>query len=367
MSGTVATNVERALEAIRNGRMVVLVDDEDRENEGDLVLAAEKVTPEAINFMAKEARGLICLSLTEEWVNRLALPMMVQDNGSPRGTAFTVSIEARDGVTTGISAADRAHTIATAVDPASGPADLVQPGHVFPLRARDGGVLTRAGHTEGSVDLARLAGLRPAAVICEIMREDGTMARYGDLRAFCDVHGLPFVSVAELAEYRLVHEGLVRRVATQEVQVRSGHAWTAHLFENTVDSRHFAALVHGGTHRSAHVPWVRVHRGNVFRDTFGVSSHSTSVDRAMAMIEARGSGAVVYLPDEPGLKRQFMAQLTPAQDGGREPMDELREYGLGAQILRDLGLLRFEVITSNPRRLVGVEGFGIHIEGHVLP
>ncbi len=352
--------VHRAIEDVRAGRMVILVDDEDRENEGDLVLAAEKVTPESINFMARHARGLICLALTEERVAQLDLPMMVDENRSSRSTAFTVSIEAREGVTTGISAADRAHTVLTAVRPGAKPSDLVSPGHVFPLRARDGGVLRRTGHTEGSVDLAKLAGLEPAGVICEIMNEDGTMARLPDLVRFADEHGLRVLSIADLVQFRLQHERLVTRLSSAELVLASGRTWTAHTFD--AGDRQFLALALGALDDAPTI--VRMHTGSVLGDVFGVRSRGrTAITDVIARIEEEGCGVIVFIPPA---AIDLDADLA-ARTGGRvrkRPMEQgevLREYGLGAQVLRDLGLRRIRLLTNRPRRIAGLEGYGLEI------
>jgi 3,4-dihydroxy 2-butanone 4-phosphate synthase/GTP cyclohydrolase II len=373
LEGTPEGRVRRAVDAIRAGRMVVLTDDEDRENEGDLVLAAEAVTPEAINFMAKFARGLICLTLTEEAIDRLRLPMMVEKNRASLGTAFTVSIEAREGVSTGISAADRAHTIRVAVAPDARPEDLVSPGHIFPLRAKPGGVLQRTGQTEGSVDLARLAGLTPAGVICEIMNDDGSMARMPDLERFSAEHDIPLVTIEDLIHYRLRTDRLVRRVSTASF-VPAGRAgpWTAHVYEATLSPhRQFLALVRGElTGEGATL--VRMHPGSVFADLFGPPftldgrpsvGGASYLREAMDRIEADGSGVVVYFP--PGatdLVEEFrlltgeLAQRPQALVGASPAQ---REHGLGAQILMDLGLKKIRLMTTNPRRLVGLSAYGL--------
>ena len=353
--------VLRALTDIRAGRMVILVDDEDRENEGDLVLAAEHASAETINFMARFARGLICLALPEEQVRALELPMMVEDNAAARRTAFTVSIEARRGVTTGISAADRAHTILTAVAPAATPADLVSPGHVFPLKARPGGVLQRAGHTEGSVDLARLAGCRPAGVICEIMKDDGTMARRGDLDAFAAAHGLHLLSIADLVEFRLQNERLVANVRTAEVTLDSGRAWQAHVFQTTVDDRQLLALTLGGI--DARPTLVRVHTGSVLGDVFGVRAGRRLVARdAVQRIEQEGEGVILFIPGRLDLLRDLAFHQGESVPPVRTETGEvLREYGLGAQVLAALGLRQIRLLTNRPRRLVGLDGYGLEV------
>jgi 3,4-dihydroxy 2-butanone 4-phosphate synthase/GTP cyclohydrolase II len=291
--------IEGALEDIRQGKIVILVDDEDRENEGDLTMAAEKVTPEAINFMAKYGRGLICLSLTEERLNELRLPMMVSENTSRFQTAFTISIDARRGVTTGISAADRACTILTAINEETKPEDLVAPGHIFPLRARKGGVLVRTGQTEGSVDLARLAGLKPAGVICEIMKDDGTMARMPDLQIFSKEHGLKIVTIADLIKYRLNKESLVRRIATAKLPTKYGGMFTAIAYENDIDTYHHIALLKGEIGPDDKV-LVRVHSQCLTGDVFGSRrcDCEEQLHTAMAMVEKEGKGVIVYMRQE---------------------------------------------------------------------
>jgi 3,4-dihydroxy 2-butanone 4-phosphate synthase/GTP cyclohydrolase II len=360
------TRVNAALDDIRNGKMVVLVDDEDRENEGDLTMAAEFVTPDAINFMATHGRGLICVTLTEEQVDRLHLPMMQQPGrgGPPLGTAFTVSIEARHGVTTGISAADRSHTIRVAASAAAKPDDLVTPGHVFPLRARRGGVLVRTGQTEGSVDLARLAGLTHAGVICEIMKEDGSMARMPDLEVFSRKHHLKILTVADLIQYRLQTERLVRRAMEHTVRLdATGTEWRAYVYEVLVDGRQFLALVKGDL--SGDTPALcRVHAGSTLGDVFA----STKVDggrhlrEALQKIEAEGRGALVYLPSRGNTLRElesYVALENPPPDGA--PDQPLREFGLGAQVLADLGVHKIRLITNNPRKIAGIHGFGLDV------
>lgn len=342
--------------------MIVLVDDEDRENEGDLVMAAEKATPDAVNFMARYGRGLICLTLTEDRVRALEIPMMVDENRSARTTAFTVSIEARDGVTTGISAADRAQTIKVAIDPASKPSDLVSPGHIFPLRARPGGVLQRAGHTEGAVELARLAGLDASGVICEIMNDDGTMARYPDLVRFSEQHKLVVASIADLIQYRLGKERLVSRIRSSRVRVDTGSEWAVHVYEDTQspsEGPQFMALVYGDITEKPTL--VRVQSGNVLADVFGVGGgpRIRALD-AVKMIEAAGSGVVLFLQGP----RNFVADLGMATGEMREPVrsgDTLREFGLGAQVLADLGLRQIRIISNRPRRIAGLEAFGLEL------
>lgn len=366
------SSIEEALEDIRQGKMVILVDDEDRENEGDLTMAAEKVTPEAINFMAKYGRGLICLSLTEERINELRLPMMVSENTSRFQTAFTVSIDARRGVTTGISAADRATTILTAVDDRTQPEDLVSPGHVFPLRARKGGVLVRAGQTEGSVDLARLAGLKPAGVICEIMNDDGTMARMPELQVFAKQHGLKIITIADLIKYRLRKERLVRRVAEAKIPTKYGGLFTAIAYENDVDPYHHLALVKGEIKPGDEV-LVRVHSQCLTGDVFGSKrcDCEEQLHKAMAMVEKEGKGVIVYMRQEGrgiGLVNKLKAYCL--QDMGKDTVEanealgfkpDMRDYGIGAQILVDLGLQKIRLMTNNPRKIKGLEGYGIKV------
>ena len=364
--------IEEALDDIRQGRMVILVDDEDRENEGDLAMAAERVTPEAINFMAKCGRGLICLSLTEERLNELRLPMMVSENTSRFQTAFTVSIDARCGITTGISAADRACTILTTIDNQTKPEDLVSPGHIFPLRAREGGVLVRTGQTEGSVDLVRLAGLKPAAVICEIMRDDGTMARMPDLQIFAEKHGLKIVTIADLIKYRLSKESLVRRIATAKLPTKYGGLFTAIAYENDVDSYHHIALLKGEVAPEDEV-LVRMHSQCLTGDVFGSRrcDCEEQLHTAMAMVEKEGKGVIVYMRQEGrgiGLVNKLKAY--GLQDSGKDTVEanealgfkaDMRDYGIGAQILVDLGLHKIRLMTNNPRKIKGLEGYGIEV------
>jgi len=370
------STIEEALEDIRAGEMVILVDDEDRENEGDLTMAAEKVTAEAINFMAKYGRGLICLSLTEQQCEKLELCMMVNDNTAPFGTAFTVSIDAREGVTTGISAADRARTVLAAIAEDVEPSDLVRPGHIFPLQAKRGGVLVRTGQTEGSVDLARLAGLEPAGVICEIMNDDGTMARMPDLEVFAKHHGLKIVTIADLIEYRLRKESLVQRIAEVTLPTEYGGEFKGILYENEVDTQHHLALVKGDIGADDEV-LVRVHSECLTGDIFGSlrCDCGPQLHEAMRMIGEEGKGVLVYMRQEGrgiGLEKKLRAYHL--QELGRDTVEaneelgfkaDLRNYGIGAQILVDLGLRKIRLMTNNPKKIVGLEGYGIEVVDRV--
>jgi len=364
-------SVEEVIEDIRQGRIVIVVDDEDRENEGDLTIAADKVTPGKINFMAKYGRGLICLALTGQRLDDLHIPMMVGENTSKFGTAFTVSIEARHGVTTGISAADRAKTILTAIDPKTKPSDLARPGHIFPLRAQSGGVLARAGQTEASVDLARLAGLYPAGVICEVMNEDGTMARVPELSEVARQHDLKLVTVADIIAYRLKNETFVKQVAESAFPTEFGD-FRIMVFENQLDQEHHVALVKGNIDPNTPV-MVRVHSQSTVADVFYSlrSGGRNELRAALKMINDAGKGVLVYLrQEEKGLNLVEEIKSYATQNGGSNPGEtsvsqnsdmDLRIYGIGAQILRALGVRKIRLLTNHPKKIVGVQGYGLTV------
>ena len=352
----VLVGIEEIIEEARNGRMFVLVDDEDRENEGDLVIPAQMATPDAVNFMATHGRGLICLTLQRQRVEALGLELMSRSNGSRHETAFTVSIEAREGVTTGISAADRARTIAVAIDPTRGAQDIVTPGHVFPLIARDGGVLVRAGHTEAAVDISRLAGLNPSGVICEIMNEDGTMARLDNLIDFARRHRLKIGTIRDLIEYRMKHDHLVERAGESTFTSAHGGEWRAINYRSTVDGSVSVVLQKGQVH-SDRSTLVRMHRISLFDDVLGRSGDKRdTLQRAMRTIGDEGSGLIVCLM--PGQPDKLQAEVAGRPAGG-----DLREYGIGAQILADLGVSEMTLLTNSHRNVIGLEGYGITVVG----
>ncbi len=353
-------SVETALDQIRAGRMVIVVDDEDRENEGDLTMAADLVTPEAINFMARLGRGLICLSLTEDKVSALGIPMMTAENLSLRGTAFTVSVDARDGITTGISARERAHTILTAVAPGSRSSDLVTPGHIFPLKGRRGGVLVRSGHTEAAIDLSRLAGRDASGVICEIMREDGEMARLPDLEIFAERHGLGIVRIADLIQYRLTREILVRRLSETTVRPRGLTSdYRAYVYATDVEETQYLALVRGEI-RADQPTLVRVQTAHVARDVFGIGSDGPSAASWLKMIEDEGRGVFLYVLSPENLELR-LDNGPPRSAPSGDAHSPLRDFGLGAQVLSHLGVGAIRLLTNKPRRIAGVEGYGLQV------
>ncbi|OHE22703.1 MAG: bifunctional 3,4-dihydroxy-2-butanone 4-phosphate synthase/GTP cyclohydrolase II [Syntrophobacterales bacterium RBG_19FT_COMBO_59_10] len=370
------SSIKEAIADIKNGRMVILVDDEDRENEGDLCMAAQFVTPEAINFMARYGRGLICLTMTEEHADKLRLLPMVRDNLSRFGTAFTVSVEAKYGVTTGISAADRATTIMAAVADGAKPEDLVSPGHIFPIRAKKGGVLVRTGQTEGSVDLARLSGLKSAGVICEIMKDDGMMARMPDLEIFGKEHGLKIVTIADLIDFRMQHESLIRRVATATIPTQYGGKFKLIIYENDVDEMKHLALIKGDISPEDEI-LVRVHSECLTGDVFGSErcDCGDQLHTAMRMVEEAGRGVIVYMHQEGrgiGLVNKIKAY--ELQEQGKDTVEanialgfkeDLRDYGIGAQILADIGVRKMRLMTNNPKKIVGLDGYGLTITERV--
>lgn len=356
-------SIDTILDDARAGRMFILVDDENRENEGDLVIPADMITPESVNFMAKHGRGLICLAMTRQRIRDLGIPMMTQHNTSRHETAFTVSIEAREGVTTGISAADRAHTIRTAINPQFRAGDIATPGHIFPLAARDGGVLVRAGHTEAAVDIARMAGMQPAGVICEIMNDDGSMARLPDLMAFAKEHGLNVATIADLISYRRRNERLVEKIIEAPFHSEHGGDWKMVVYASKIEYAEHIVLVKGDI-RADEPTWVRMHALDVLYDVLGDTHNGRESDLhpAMEKIAAHGSGAIVLL--RPPYRNAVSERMLSRVHVGSQPSFNLRDYGIGAQILLDLGIKDMVLLSNSQKHVVGLEGYGLHLSGY---